>query len=108
LIIDPGIGDEDVDAAEGRERLLHHRIDRAHIRHIGLDEQRASALGLDRRGDLPARDRVHFGNDDGTALRGIAHRSGLADAATGAGDDRNLVLQAVCHDVTNPRWCRRA
>jgi hypothetical protein len=86
--------DQDVEAAEGRDRLRRAGLDLIFVADVHRDAERS----LPRRIDL-ARGRlgcvqVEIGDRDFCAFAREEERDLLADAARGAGDDCDLILQA--------------
>ena len=65
--------------------------------------KRVAALALDPVGDLLRALGVDVGDHDRRALAGQRLGVGLADAAAGAGDDRDLVLELI--SIQSPRVC---
>ena len=64
-------------------------------RDVDPHRQRVATLALDAVGDLLRALGVDVGDDDGGALAGQRLGVRLADAATGTGDDRHLVLELI-------------
>src|SRR4051812_22353998 len=103
---DAGVVDQDVDAAESVERLLD---DLVAVRRLADRERRGdglTALFLDLVDHLLRRTGVAAGaierradvvNQDLGALLRHQHRDGAADAAAGAGDDGDFVLNDSGH-----------
>ena len=83
-----GIVDHDVDAAKGVQRCLHHLIELAAMRHIGLRPDRVLA---DIFGNLPCADMIQVGHHNLGAFLGKTPRHSFAEAGSSAGDDRDFV-----------------
>ena len=96
ILLQPGVGDRDVQRAEFGDRLLVHRDDLVLFRDVGLDGQRATPKALDLVSDVVGRLGMrHVVDDDvGPGLR-EAQRDGLADAGVRTGDDRRLAFEHV-------------
>jgi hypothetical protein len=96
VALQPGIGDDDVERAETRARLVEHRDDLRLVRHVGAQRDRPSPACGD-----PVGDGVSFalaGNvidDDIGAGHGQRERHGLSDSRIGAGDQRLLPGQRL-------------
>ena len=99
---DPGVVDEDVEAAERFERLPHHAPGRGEVRDVVAVRDRRAAGGVDFRNDLLRRRRVNalarqrraeIVDDDPCARTRERECVLPADAAACAGDDRNLALE---------------
>ena len=83
-----------VEAAEGLHRCVGRRAGRLDRADIGRDEERASATCRDVGGDRLAARRVDVRDDDRGTLARERACVGFADAAGGAGYDRDLVLES--------------
>ena len=102
----PGVVDQDVEAAEGVDRLLHHRRGLLEVGDVGavgdgLAAQRLD-LGDDLVGDLGGRALAGAGgaevvDHDLGALPGELEGVGAADAATRSGDDRDASFEDAGH-----------
>src|SRR6185436_15672563 len=86
---DRGVVHQDVDAAERLHRFCGHSLHVFFIAYVRLKTERA---GTGRLGDLGGRqiEFLQVGNHDRSAVGGEAGGERLADAAAGAGDDRDL------------------
>ena len=102
-----GVVDQDVEPAEGVDRLLHHRRGLREVGHVGAVGDRPATGRLDRGDDLVGRrlaralagrqrDAVVVDHDR-RAVRRELERVRAADAATRAGDDRDATLQQASH-----------
>ena len=93
-----GVVDQDIDSAEGRQRLFEDAFDLFTLRYIGGYRDRR-----------PARFTGHFLNPvfapahqgDPSALTDQSQGTGAANAAAGAGHDGYLVFEARAHRS----WC---
>jgi hypothetical protein len=99
---DPGVQDQDVEAAVAVDRALHHLLGRAEVRDVGVARNRLAAAGHDLVDDLLRRGRVlpfageraaEVVDDDTRSARRQFERVLAADPAAGAGHDRNLPLE---------------
>lgn len=88
---------DDIDAAEGRGRLIHQRLDRRRIAQVHRDEFRGAALGLDHRDGLVAAMGIDVGDDDLRALARHGDRRGAAHALPAAGDDADAAREPRPH-----------
>ena len=95
--LDPGIAHQDVDAPEGLGRGGDPSFDLAFTAHVHRDAQRPSVGRGQLGGCRFGRGRIEIGDHDLRALAGESAGDLLADAARGAGDDGDFVLQA--HDA---------
>ena len=86
----PRVVDENVDAAELGNRGDHHGVDRSLICDVELE---TDGVGSQRRCDGFGALFVQIGDDDLCAFLHVAFRDRLADAASGACDDGDLVVQ---------------
>ena len=99
-----GVVDEIVDAAEFLERRLRHRVDRGGIGDVGNCDERAAARRFDLLHHLVRFGAVLAHVDHDRAARGRElERDGAADAAPGAGDDRDAVLQFLFGHALSPQ-----
>ncbi len=99
---EPGVVDQDVETAEGVDRLLHHRRGLLEVGDVGAVGDGLAAERLDLGDDL-VRDlggRALAGargaevvDDDLGALAGELERVRAADAPAGAGDDRDASFE---------------
>ena len=91
VALQPGIGDDDVERAEGRAGFLEHLGDLRLARHVGAQRHRAAAHRSDQVGDFMgfvlAGDVV---DDNGRAGLGQGDRHRPADPRIGAGDQSLL------------------
>ena len=91
-----GVVAEHVDGPEVLDGTRGERVDRGGGSDVGGN---ADDLGGGRRSDLRNRQvqpaRVQIGHHDAHALGGKALAEGAADAAGGAGHDRNLALEVL-------------
>ncbi len=94
---DSGAIEQDVDAAQVLDRTCDHGVDRFFVGHV--DDNGDGALADLAGGGLGLR-LEDVGHDDLGPLVRIAPGDGLADAASAACDDRNLVLEP--HDMKIP------
>jgi len=91
-----GVVDQIVDAAELFQRGFRHGVDGGCVDHVGDGDHRLTTLTLDVLDDA-----LTFGavvphvDHHGAARRGELQRHLAADAAAGAGDDRDAALQFV-------------
>ena len=85
--------DEDVDAPEAIDHGLHQRGHLARLRHVGDEGLRLPARSFDGLGDALAAGPVQIRDRHLGALGGEQFRDFLADIATAAGDDRDLILE---------------
>ncbi len=92
---DRGVVDQVVDAAELRKRLRGHLLGRVGVGDVDPHGERVAALTLDAVGDLLRALGVDVGHHDGRTLARQRLGVGLADAATGAGDDGHLVVELI-------------
>jgi outer membrane lipoprotein SlyB len=67
--------------------------DVAAVRHVGNEQRRIAALGLDRIGDALAARPVEIDDGDLGAFGGEQLGDFLADIAPGAGHDRHLIFE---------------
>ncbi len=86
---EPGVVDEDVDAAELRNRVGHHGVDRGLI---GDVELKTDGIRSELRRDGLGALFIQIGDNDLCAFLHVAFRDRLADAASGACDDGDLVV----------------
>src|SRR5205823_3888816 len=92
-----GVGDEDVDAPEGRDRLLDQRAHRCAVADIDRLEDAGG-----RAGHLPAALAVDVGDDHAGALGGECPRRRGADAGRAAGARADDVLHPGTVGVDRP------
>ena len=101
---DGGAVHQDVEAAEALDGAGHGTLDGGLIGGVGLQPDgvapRRRAIFLRRALDAVG---VEVGERDGCALAGERERGGASDAGRGAGDDRDLALDAPRHAVRIPR-----
>jgi hypothetical protein len=86
--LDARIAHEHVDAAEGRDRLGHAGVDLCLARYVHRDADRIVAAELCRR--RVGAGLIQIGDHDLGAFALKGARDLLADAARGAGDERNF------------------
>jgi hypothetical protein len=94
-MLDAGVVDEDVEAAEAIDGAAHHRFDGLGARHVGTVVQHLDAVA---RSEFSAR-----GFDGGGVAETVLHDVGAggcehfgnaqADAAGGAGDEGNMARE---------------
>src|SRR5690606_6935840 len=90
---DSGIVDRDVKRAEALRRLRDERLVVARARDIGAEEEGFGPAGLETPHGLVAPRLVDIRDDDSRAGGRKLLSDRAADAAAGARDDRNLVLE---------------
>src|SRR6185295_18549157 len=79
-------------------------VDVALVAEVGADRDRAPAVGFDRRDGVVDRARQSL-VEDLLSARHDRHR--LADAAAGAGDDGDAVVEATARTLAHGTvWCR--
>ena len=88
-----GVGDEDVEAAEGVDRRLHELLRGLGRADRGDDRDGPAALRLDGGDRLGGGGGVDVVDDDGCALSGELRGVGEAEAAARAGDDGDLAVE---------------
>ena len=91
--LDARIADQHIDAAIGRDHLCHSRIDLFFTLHIHHHRHGRAAGKNDLIGSGLRSRLVHVGNDHLAALTRKGQGDFLADAAGGAGDDADFVLE---------------
>ena len=89
---DTGGGDEDVDAAVARDGVVDDLLLRVRVAHVERVELRGLRRLLDR---SPGVGGVDVRTDDDGTLGGEAFCAGETDARRGAGDVRDLALEAT-------------
>src|SRR5436190_17078346 len=91
-----GIIDEHMEVAEGLDRLGDRVSAELSVPDVARDQDSLAALGFDKVLDLLGILGLFLIDDrDLRAFAGEKHRTGAADAAVAAGDDGDLVLEAV-------------
>ena len=102
---DPGIGDDDVEPAEGLQSLLEHRCNGITVANVALPGQDSAATVLDQlhcggqviRGCAGVVGRLELcadvDRDDGGTLGGEPDRVRAPHSACGPGDERNLAAE---------------
>ena len=104
---DAGVVDDDVEAAEGVERLLHHAVSGLEVGDVVVVRDGVAAHLLDLGDDLVGGALLAAGagggatevvDDDASALGREAKRLAAANAASGAGDDGDFAFEPVTHD----------
>ncbi len=88
-----GAVDDDVEPAARGERPLQRLLPGRRLRDVALDDQRLAPGGGDRRRRLAGRAGVAVDERHRGALAREAQRDRAADPGTGAGHDRDLVLE---------------
>jgi hypothetical protein len=101
-----GVVDQDVEPAEGADRPLDEALHVAVDGHVRLVEFGRAAGGDDLVGDARAAGPVDVVDDEVRALLGETLGDALAEARSGAGDDRDLGLES--HVLVSPPMDRRA
>src|SRR3954452_20551427 len=103
-----GVVDDDVDAAEGLDRLLHHAgVVRARA-DVGADIARPTARVLDERHGRVVGFVVQSGTDDARAFTSQPDRDPPPDTAAGPGHPRDTAVEparwraAVTHAASAP------
>ena len=103
---DAGVVDDDVEPAEGVERLLHHAVAGLEVGDVVVVGDGVAAHLLDFVDDLVGRALLAAGagrgaaevvDDDARALGRERQALAAADAAAAAGDDRDLAFESVAH-----------
>ena len=97
---DPRVVDEDVDPAQARHDRRDSSRDRALVGHVEHERHRRHPEAGDRR-----RRRFHLigrprGDRDGAAFPGQRQRDLTADAASGAGDERDRLTGRIRHGLS--------
>ena len=97
---DAGVADEDVELAPALEQRRPELIDLVALAEIELQQRRLAAARADLVVELLERADGARGDDDVGAVLGEGERDGPADAARGAGDEREPVFERflVFHD----------
>ena len=89
-----GVGDEDVERAEGPANLAEHALDVLHARHVGLDEEAVGSVLAHALEGLLGRGLVHVIVDgDAGARLGELDRDTAADAPRSSSDQSVLALE---------------
>jgi hypothetical protein len=86
-----GVVDQDVEATEVGVDLAQGGLEHGQVGDVDLVRASIGEVG----GDLLARGGIDFQDGDGRAVSGEAASDGLAQAATGAGDDGDAASQWV-------------
>ena len=102
---DPGVGDDDVEAAEALDRLRHRAHHRPVVGDVGADPDRPLADPLGRLARLLGVEVEH--RDRGAAQLQLP-RGLVADAAGRAGDQRHLSVQVEGRHRPAAYWSRSA
>ena len=115
---DPGVVDEDVEAAEALDRRLHHAFGAGEVGDVLAVRDRLAAERLDLADDVVRRPfaralagerRAEVVDDDLRAGARERERVLAADPAPGAGDDRDLARsRSGIAYVRLPRWISRS
>ncbi|MCY1442449.1 hypothetical protein D9M71_588150 [compost metagenome] len=71
---------------------LHRRFDVRLVAHVGLDEYSLATQGFQFSDNGFSADHVQFGNHHGSAFFGKIQRNPAPNAASGASDQRNLLV----------------
>lgn len=98
-----GVGEDDVEAAEGLDGVSDHGLDLGLVGDVGLNEGGAAAGLLNQCDGLFAFLLAATGDDDACALLGEGDGGFAADAAGAAGDENDLVgerLSLLAHGCT--------
>ncbi len=92
---DPGVVDEDVDAAELARDPLDEPEDGVAVGDVGCDRDRPAAEGADLLGHLLGTFGINVVDGDVGAVGGQPERDGPADSPRRAGDDGHLPVDAA-------------
>ena len=99
---DGGVVDQDVETAQGGDRLLHRPLHRRHVGAVGLDGEPLAPLGLDGLHDLRGPVvRPFVGDRHVRALFGEFQSDGGADAA-GSARHQGALASQVRHFLRSP------
>ena len=99
-----GVVHDDVDAAELRDRARDDLLEHVVVVDVGRDDERLAAGGAHVGGDLVELLLRARGQDDVGARVGERAGDRRADAAPGAGDDRDLAVEAKCVERAHARY----
>jgi hypothetical protein len=89
FFLDTGVVEGAVQAAVACQRLAHQRLDLRRLRDVGAMEEGLAAGAFDLQLHASAGLGIDVGEHDPGAGRGESNRSGAADPAGGAGDERH-------------------
>src|SRR5439155_14918040 len=102
----PGVVDQDVDAAERRDRPRAQLARLVRLREIARLADGRALVALDLGDDLLEGLLAAAGDGHARALGGEHERGGAADAGAGAGDERDLTFECL-HDLLGHRGVPR-
>ena len=94
LVLDAGVVERAVDAAEGLDGLCHRGLDLFRLRHVAGDRQHLAAGGLHELARSPQAPAASGPDGDARPFGREGHSGRAADAAGGSGDEGGLAFEA--------------